>query len=256
MHILQVLILGIVEGITEFLPISSTGHLILTAKLLAIGQSEFVKSFEISIQLGAVLAVVVIYRDRLIGQIRIWKKLLVAFMPVALAGVPLYKLVKYHLLGNNQVVLWALFLGGLFLIFFEMLYREKREATKEIAAVSYPQALTIGLFQVLAVIPGVSRSAASIIGGLIVGLNRQTIVEFSFLLAVPTMLAACAWDLFKSAQVFKAEQFLTLGMGGIVSFAVAVAAIKFLLHFIKRHSFIPFGIYRVLVALIFWLVIK
>jgi undecaprenyl-diphosphatase len=256
MNILQVLIMGIVEGVTEFLPVSSTGHLILTAKLLQIGQSEFIKSFEIAIQLGAILAVVVVYRDRLINQIQIWKKLLVAFMPVVLVGALLYKMIKRYLLGNNQVVLWSLFLGGLFLIIFELCYRPKKEATEEITAISYRQALLIGLFQAVAVIPGVSRAAATIIGGLIAGLNRKTIVEFSFLLAVPTMLAACAWDLLKSGRMFSGEQFMLLGIGGIISFAVAIVAIKFLLLYIKRHSFISFGVYRIVIALLFWLVIK
>jgi undecaprenyl-diphosphatase len=256
MNILQVLIMGIVEGVTEFLPVSSTGHLILTAKLLQIGQSEFIKSFEIAIQLGAILAVVVVYRDRLINQIQIWKKLLVAFIPVVLVGALLYKMIKRYLLGNNEVVLWSLFLGGLFLIIFELVYRPKNEATEEITAISYRQALLIGLFQAVAVIPGVSRAAATIIGGLIVGLKRKTIVEFSFLLAVPTMLAACAWDLLKSGQMFSGEQFMLLGIGGIISFAVAIGAIKFLLLYIKRHSFISFGVYRMVIALLFWLFVK
>lgn len=256
MNILQVLIFGIVEGVTEFLPISSTGHLILTAKLLQVGQSEFIKSFAIAIQLGAILAVVVVYRGKLISSIQLWKKLLVAFMPVVLAGALLYKTIKRCLLGNNEVVLWALFLGGVFLIVFEIIYRAKKEPTQEITAISYRQALVIGLFQVIAVIPGVSRAASTIVGGLIAGLKRKTIVEFSFLLAVPTMLAACAWDLLKCGQVFEGKQFILLGIGGLVSFGVALIAIKFLLHFIKRHSFIPFGVYRIIIALVFWWLVK
>ena len=256
MDILQALIFGIVEGITEFLPISSTGHLMLTAKLLHLGQSEFIKSFEIAIQLGAILAVVVIYRDKLVNNNKIWKRLLVAFLPAALIGLLLYKIIKRCLLGNSQVVLWALFIGGLFLIIFELFYRQKENAVEEISNISYPQALIIGLFQSLAMIPGVSRSASSIIGGLVVGLKRKTIVEFSFLLAIPTMLAACAFDLFKSAGVFNPEQFVFLGVGFIVSFLVAMIAIKFLLVFIKRHSFISFGVYRIMIALIFWFIVK
>ena len=256
MNMLQVLIFGIVEGITEFLPISSTGHLMLTAKLLQISQSEFIKSFEIAIQLGAILAVVVLYWDRLIKGQDIWKRLLVAFMPAALIGAVLYKIIKRYLLGNNEVVLWSLFIGGLFLIIFELFYREKEDTVGELFNISYPQALVIGLFQSIAMIPGVSRSAATIIGGLIVGLKRKTIVEFSFLLAIPTMLAATALDLFKSAQVFKSEQFVSLGVGFIVSFLVAIVAIKFLLNFIKHHSFILFGVYRIAIVLVFWLIVK
>jgi undecaprenyl-diphosphatase len=256
MGILDVFVFGIVEGITEFLPVSSTGHLILTAKILKIGQSEFIKSFEIAIQLGAILSVLVLYRDKLVRGWQIWKRLLVAFMPAALFGVLLYKMVKRCLLGNNEAVLWALFIGGLFLIIFELSYREKEGAVEELSAISYAQALVIGLFQSVAMIPGVSRAAATIIGGLAVGLKRKTIVEFSFLLAIPTMLAATALDLFKSAQVFKSEQLVYLVAGLIISFLVAIIAIKFLLAFIKRHSFIFFGVYRIVIALVFWFIIK
>ena len=256
MQLLHVLIFGIVEGITEFLPISSTGHLILTAKLLQISQSEFIKSFEIAIQLGAIFSVVVLYWGRIINDWQIWKRLLVAFIPTVIIGALLYKTIKRYLLGNNEIVLWSLFIGGLFLIAFELFHREKKEAVEELSSVSYPQALTIGLFQSLAIIPGVSRAASTIIGGLVVGLKRKTVVEFSFLLAIPTMLAATALDLFKSAPAFKSDQFLSLGAGFLVSFLIAIIAIKFLINFIEHHSFIAFGVYRIIIALIFWFVIK
>jgi undecaprenyl-diphosphatase len=255
-QLLHVLIFGIVEGVTEFLPISSTGHLILTAKLFRISQSEFIKSFEIVIQLGAILSVVVLYRDRFIKSWKIWKRLFVAFLPTVLIGALLYKTVKKYLLGNNEVVLWSLFIGGLFLIIFELFHKEEKDAVEELSGVSYPQALVIGLFQSVALIPGVSRSAATIIGGLVVGLKRKNIVEFSFLLAVPTMLAATAFDLLKSSQVFQSEQLVSLGVGLVISFLVATASIKFLLTFIKRHSFISFGVYRMIIALLFWFVVK
>ena len=256
MHFLHVLIFGIVEGITEFLPISSTGHLMLTAKLLQISQSEFIKSFEIAIQLGAILSVVVLYWGSFFKSWEIWKRLLVAFTPTALIGVLLYKTIKRYLLGNNEVVLWSLFMGGLFLIIFELFHHEEQDAVEELSSISYPQALIIGLFQSVAMIPGVSRSAATIIGGLFVGLRRKTIVEFSFLLAVPTMFAATALDLLKSSQVFKPEQFVSLGAGFVISFLVAIIAIKLLLTFIKRHNFIIFGVYRIIIALVFWFIVK
>jgi len=256
MQMWDVLIFGIVEGVTEFLPISSTGHLMLTAKILQINQTEFIKSFEIAIQLGAILSVVVLYWGKLIKSWAIGKRLLVAFLPAAVIGVLFYKIIKRYFMGNNEVVLWALFLGGLFLIVFELLYREKKDSTEELSNISYKQALIIGLFQSVAMIPGVSRAAATIIGGLIVGLKRKTIVEFSFLLAIPTMLAATLLDLFKNAQTFKSEQFVFLGVGFLVSFFVAIAAIKFLLSFIKCHSFISFGVYRIILALVFWFIIK
>lgn len=256
MNILQAVIFGIVEGITEFLPISSTGHLMLTARLFQVPQSEFIKSFEIAIQLGAILSVIVLYWGLLVRGREIWSRLLVAFLPAALIGAVMYKLIKKYLLANNEVVLWSLFIGGLCLIIFELFHREKDSAVSELAAISYPQALIIGLFQSVAMIPGVSRAAATIIGGLAVGLKRKTIVEFSFLLAIPTMLAATAWDLLKSAQVFHAEQFVSLSVGFIISFAVSIITIKFLLTFIKRHSFVSFGIYRIAVALVFWFILK
>lgn len=244
-------ILGIVEGISEFLPISSTGHLILTSRILGISQTEFVKTFEIAIQLGAILSVVVLYWKRFLLNIEALKKICVAFLPTAVIGLVLYKIVKKFLLGNSDVVVWSLFLGGLFLIIFELLHREKKDSISAIESISYKQAALIGVFQAVSVIPGVSRSAATIIGGLILGLRRDTIVEFSFLLAVPTMLAATILDLYKSANAFTQSQFTLLGIGFVTSFVVAIFAIKFLISYIKKHSFIPFGIYRIIVALLF-----
>lgn len=256
MHMLHVMILGVVEGITEFLPVSSTGHLMLTARLLGIRQTEFLKSFEIAIQLGAILSVVVLYWSLLIRNREIWKRLAVAFLPAAVIGAIFYKLIKKYLLADSGVVLWSLFIGGVFLVVFELFHREKDNAVSELPQVTYPQALIIGFFQSLAMIPGVSRAAATIIGGLVVGLKRKTIVEFSFLLAIPTMLAAAAWDFIKSAQAFKQGELFFLGAGLIISFLVSIFAIKFLLAFIKRHSFILFGAYRIAVALVFWFIIK
>ncbi len=228
----------------------------LTARLLRISQTEFLKSFEIAIQLGAILSVVVLYWGVLARNREIWKRLLVALLPAAFIGAIFYKLIKRYLFSDSQVVLWSLFIGGLFLIIFELFYRQKDNAVSELSEITYPQALIIGLFQSLAMIPGVSRAAATIIGGLVVGLKRKTVVEFSFLLAVPTMLAATAWDFIKSAGVFKPEEFFFLGTGFIISFAVSIIAIKFLLAFIKRRSFIPFGVYRIAVALVFWFIVR
>jgi undecaprenyl-diphosphatase len=253
MTLLNALILGIVEGITEFLPISSTGHLILTAQLLKIVQTEFLKSFEIAIQLGAILSVVVLYWKFLILDVKKAARVLAAFIPTGIIGFILYKLVKKFLLGNSLVVFWSLMLGGIFIIIFELLHREKWNATDDIASISYKQAIYIGLFQAIAIIPGVSRSAATIIGGLLLGLKRKTIVEFSFLLAVPTMLAATVLDLSKNATLFSHGQFLSLGIGFVTSFIVAILAIKFLLAFIQKHTFIIFGVYRILIALFFLL---
>jgi len=263
MTILHVIILGIVEGITEFLPISSTGHMILTAQFLKIGESDFVKSFEIIIQLGAILSVVVLYWKTL-WKWEVLKKLFVAFLPTAVIGLALYKIVKTYLLGNAFVVLWSLFLGGIILIVFEIWYKRKMEKkdegeviveVNELEHISYRRALALGFFQSIAVVPGVSRSAATIVGGLWLGLKRKTIIEFSFLLAIPTMLAATGLDLVKNYSTFSINQFSSLAVGFAVSFFVALIAIKFLLQFIRQHDFIPFGVYRILVAILFWVLI-
>lgn len=256
MNIIQSIIFGVVEGITEFLPISSTGHLILTAEFLGINQTDFVKSFEIAIQSGAILAVIVLYWKDLLGAQGVWKKVLAAFLPTAVIGLLLYKVLKSFLLGNSAIVLWALFLGGIALIVFELLHKDGDDAVATMSDISIPQAVLIGLFQAIAIIPGVSRSAATIVGGLCLGLKRKTIVEFSFLLAVPTMCVAMAYDLMKSSSSFNSGDILVLSVGFIVSFVVALAAIKFLLSFIKSHTFIPFGIYRIILAVAFWLSVK
>lgn len=256
MNAFHAFILGIVEGISEFLPISSTGHLILTSRLLGISQTEFVKTFEIAIQLGAILSVIVLYWKKFLMNLEVLKRVCTAFLPTAIIGFALYKIIKKFLLGNSHIVVWALFIGGLFLILFELFHREKENAVTQVASISYKQAILIGVFQSIAVIPGVSRSAATIIGGLTLGLRRDAIVEFSFLLAVPTMLAATLLDLFKNANAFTQGQFTLLGIGFVTSFIVAILAIKFLIRFIKNHSFISFGVYRILIALLFWFVVS
>ncbi|HWB33779.1 MAG TPA: undecaprenyl-diphosphatase UppP [Candidatus Paceibacterota bacterium] len=254
MSIIQSIILGIIEGITEFLPISSTGHLILASSLLGLAQSDFQKSFEIVIQLGAIAAVIVLYYKSFLN-IEILKRVVVAFIPTGIIGLALYKVVKTYLLGNEAVVLWALLLGGAALIAFEYFHQERASAHAEIAHMSYRQALAIGVFQSLAIVPGVSRSAASIVGGLLVGMRRVAIVEFSFLLAVPTMLAASGLDLVKSASAFSGGDILVLAVGFITAFFVAIASIRWLLAYVRGHNFVPFGIYRVIVAILFFFLV-
>lgn len=239
------------EGITEFLPISSTGHLILTSRLLNIPQSDFLSSFQIAIQLGAILAVVLLYARSLILEWEILKRVMAAFIPTAVIGLTFYKVIKQYLMGSELVVAWALLIGGIILIIFEFFYKEKETSLGEISALSYKQAVLIGVFQSFAMVPGVSRSAATIIGGLSLGLKRKTIVEFSFLLAVPTMVAATGLDIIKSAAEFSADQIGLLAVGFVAAFLVAVVSIKFLLYFIKNHNFVVFGIYRIVIALLF-----
>ena len=252
MTIVQAIILGIVEGVTEFLPISSTGHLILTSKLLGIADSNFLKSFEISIQLGAILSVVVLYWRRFFTNKEAWKKVFIAFLPTAIIGFLLYKILKTYLLGNAMLVVWALAIGGVALIVFELWHVRR---THQVQPLNYKNAFLTGLAQSLAIIPGVSRSGATIVAGLVMGMSREAIVEFSFLLAIPTMAAATAYDLYKSAGSFTFSEFHILAIGFIVSFFVAWASIKWLLHFIKNHTFIWFGVYRIIVAILFYFLV-
>ncbi len=251
MDIWQIAILAIVEGFTEFLPISSTGHLILTSHVLGINQTPFVKTFEIVIQLGAILAVIVLYWKKLIQNYILWKKIFVAFFPTALLGFILYKIIKDILIGNSLITLVALFLGGIVLIFLELFYKEKKHHVDNVEEITYRQSFFIGLFQSLSMIPGVSRAAATIIGGLFLGAKRKAAVEFSFFLAIPTMIAASALDIAQSSFLFTMNEILSLLLGFIFSFFVAIIAIKFLLSFIQSHTFIPFGIYRVILALLY-----
>ena len=227
----------------------------LTSYLLHLEQTDFQKSFEIAIQLGAILSVVVLYWRALLVNFEILKRVITAFIPTAILGLIFYKIIKRVLLGSNTVVLYSLLIGGIFLVLFELWHREKESASEEVSAISYSKSFMIGLCQAVAMIPGVSRSAATIVGGLMLGIKRKTIVEFSFLLSVPTMVAATGLDLIKSGGHFSLEEFNLLLMGFISSFIVALLSIKWLIHFIKNHTFISFGIYRILISLLFWFVI-
>jgi undecaprenyl-diphosphatase len=256
MDFITAFILGIVQGISEFLPISSTGHMILASHLMGLKHTEFLKSFEIAIQVGTILSVVVLYWRSLLVDFEVIKRLVVAFIPTGVLGLTLYKLIKGYLLGSETVVLCSLLIGGIFIVAFEYWYREKDDATSEIREISYKNAVIIGLFQSIAMIPGVSRSASTILGGLWLGLKRKTIVEFTFLLAVPTMLAATGYDLIKSGSQFSFDQIQYLLVGFVTAFVVALLTIKFLLQFIKTHTFIPFGIYRIVLVVFWFLLLK
>ncbi|OGH06411.1 MAG: undecaprenyl-diphosphatase UppP [Candidatus Levybacteria bacterium RBG_16_35_11] len=256
MNLLYSFILGIVEGFTEFLPISSTGHLILTADILKIVQSNFVKDFEIIIQLGAILAIVVLYFKTFIKNKKVWLRIISAFIPTAVIGFLLFKVVKDVFLGNTYITLWALLIGGILLILLELIHKEKGSHVENIESISIRNSFLIGVFQSFSIIPGVSRAAATIIGALFLGTKRKTAVEFSFLLAVPTMIAASALDIAKgSFSSYPSSELAILAVGFLTSFIVAILAVKFFLNFIKKHTFIPFGIYRIILAILFWLII-
>jgi undecaprenyl-diphosphatase len=218
MTYLDALILGIVEGLTEFLPISSTAHLMLTRRVLGIEPTDpFVKSFLVAIQPGAILAVVVLYGRTLLVNRHVLLRVAVAFVPTAVLGFVVYRQVK-GFLEDDALALWGLGLGGLVLILFERWHREDPDASSDPAVISYRTCVLIGCFQALAFVPGVSRAAATILGGLVLGLRRKAAVEFSFLLAVPTMAAATAYDLYKSAGDFSLEQGGLLLTGFLSSF--------------------------------------
>jgi undecaprenyl-diphosphatase len=251
MSYLHALILGIVEGITEFLPISSTAHMILTDRLLRIPESEFVKSFEIIIQLGAILSVVVLFWRKLL-DVDVLKKAIIAFIPTGIVGLTVYKAVKGYLLGNLAIVLVALLVGGVVLILFDRRRPDHDEAV-DFTTISYRKAVLIGLFQCIAMIPGVSRSAATIVGGSLIGVPRRTIVEFSFLLAIPTMGAATGYELLKGYEGMVGH-FDVLAIGFVVSFVTALLAIKSFLNFVKRRSVAAFGWYRIVLAVAYWVV--
>lgn len=250
---LEAIILGIVEGLTEFLPISSTGHLILTAELLGLPDTEFVTSFQIIVQLGAILAVVALYWRKLFFDWPLMKRVAFALVPALSIGFLFYAGIR-SLLSSEWTVVFALFIGGVFLIAFERYRKEPLQPTT-IDTISYRQALAIGGAQALSVIPGISRAGATIVGGLASGLSRPAAVEFSFLLGVPTMIAATSLDFYKNHTAFSNADVQSLAIGFVVSFIVAILAIKFLLRFVESHTFIAFGVYRIIVALFFGLII-
>lgn len=257
MSFLETILFGIVEGITEFLPISSTAHLDLTRVLLGIPLSDFIKNFEITIQLGAILAIVYLYREKLFTSSAYFKKVLISFIPTAIIGFVLYKFIKEYFFGNTLLMLVMLFLGGVFILLFEKFYNKKEnaESKKSIENLNNKDLVILGIAQALAVVPGVSRSLAVILSGQALNIDKKTITEFSFLLAIPTMLSAAAYDLYKNGFEFGKGEWADLSLGFIVSFFVALFVVKWLLNYIKNNSFAVFGWYRIIVSIILALIL-
>ncbi len=250
MSLLQVVILAVIEGLTEFLPVSSTGHMILAQSLMHIQNHEFVKTFEIVIQLGAILAVLVLYIRRFFVGITIYLKLFVAFLPAAIGGMLAYKIIKQYLF-NPFVVSVALIIGGVVLILLDRWSEQKQAVYKDLEDISYGGALKIGVIQCVSMIPGVSRAAATIFGGIFAGFDRKQAAEFSFLLAIPTMFAASAKDLWESRELLTAETAGLLLAGSVVAFFVAAVAVKAFVAFLTRYGFKYFGYYRILLGILF-----
>jgi len=255
MTLLSAVLLGITEGITEFLPISSTGHMILVGHVLGLSDSEFLKSFEIAIQLGAIAAAVIVYWKMIIGNHKLWLTVGAAFVPTGIIGVLLHSVVKTYLLGNIVVVALSLAIGGVILIAFEKFHTDSDAQILEAKDITITQAIMIGIAQALSIVPGVSRSAATTILGMAIGIRRSAIVDFSFLLAIPTMAAATGLDLMKSSHAFTSQDLLALAVGFVVSFATAFAAIRWLLSYVRTHTFAAFGMYRIALAVVVWVFI-
>lgn len=257
MDIFHVIILGIVEGITEFLPVSSTGHLILASKLLGLSVTNFLTLFEVVIQLGAILAVVTLYWKRFLLDWSMNKKLVIALVPSLITGAFFYPLIK-SLFASPLTVVASLFVGGVIILFVEALVAKRGEEAVTVETLddmSTHTAIWIGLFQAVSVIPGVSRAGATIMGGLFLGMRRKAIVEFSFLLAVPTMIAASAKDLYENHAVLAGANMELLAIGFITAYVVALLAMKLFLRFVQTNTFTIFGWYRIVIALIFFIFI-
>ncbi len=244
MTIFEVIILSFVEGLTEFIPVSSTGHLILVSHFLKIEPSEFSKAFDVIIQFGAIFAVLFLYHDRLKWNLDFYKKLLVAFLPAAIIGF-IFKNKIDELLESTSVVAWALIIGGVVLIFVDSFFKNQSKTEPGLK-----DSLMIGFFQCLAMVPGVSRSASTIIGGQIMGLTRAKAAEFSFLLAIPTLGAATLYKLWKVRNLIHSDQIINLSVGVFLSFVFALAAIKFFITFVNKYGFRAFGVYRIVLGAI------
>jgi undecaprenyl-diphosphatase len=245
MDIFHAIIIAIVEGITEFLPVSSTGHMIITQKLLGIEPDSFVKLFTVNIQFGAILSVIILYWKKFFQTFDFYLKLFVAFLPAAILGFLLSNYID-QMLESVLVVAISLVIGGVFLLFIDSWFNRPSENQK----ITFKNALIIGFFQVIAMIPGVSRSAATIIGGLTQKLNRKNATEFSFFLAVPTMFAASAYEMMKSYKSIQPQHISVLIIGNIVAFVVAMIAIKGFITFLTKHGFKVFGYYRIILGAI------
>jgi len=254
LDIFQAIIIGIIEGFTEFLPISSTGHMIVASKFLGIDQDSVTKAYEVIIQFAAILAVMLIYKDKIsLKKINLWMKLFIAFLPLAIVGFIFKDQIKS--LFNVETVAWMFIIGGIIFLIVEYFYKEKPNTVKEVEEVSYIQAIWVGISQVFALVPGTSRSGATIIGGMLAGLDRKTSSDFSFLLAIPVMGAVTAYDLLKHYKEFADANWIAFSVGFIVAFIVAYITVKLFLVFIQKFSFVPFGIYRIIFGIILLMVI-
>ncbi len=249
MDIFQSIILGLIEGATEFLPISSTGHMIVASQWLGIAQNEENKAFEVIIQLAAILAVVANYREKFsFVYLDLWKKVVLAFIPLGIVGFLFHKQIKAMF--TVDIVAIMFIVGGVIFLIVEYFHKDKVYPVQKVEDLSYRQALWIGIAQVFALIPGTSRAGASIIGAMLVGLSRKASAEFSFLLALPVMMAASGYDLLKHYQDFMGANLIVLLTGFVVAFISAWLVMRLFIHFLERFTFVAFGIYRILFGIL------
>ncbi|WP_419769058.1 MAG: undecaprenyl-diphosphate phosphatase [Candidatus Marinarcus sp.] len=249
MTFLDSTILGIIEGFTEFLPISSTGHLIVATQFLNIEQTDVTKAYEVIIQFAAILAVILNYPTKFtFKHIELWKKLTLAFLPIGIVGFLLASKIKT--LFSVEVVAIMFIVGGVVFLMVEKFYKPKAHFIDDVENVSYKQALYIGIAQIFALIPGTSRAGSTIIGAMLVGLTRKASAEFSFLLAFPVMCATTGYDLLKHYKEFNDTNLMLLAVGFVVSFIVAFLTIKLFLKFLENFTFVAFGIYRILFGIV------
>lgn len=250
MSVLESIILAIIEGLTEFLPVSSTGHIIIGSSVMGIADDSFTKVFTVAIQFGAILSVIVLYWKKFLQSFEFYFKLGVAFIPAAVVGLLLNNYID-ALLERIEVVGFMLIIGGVIFLFIDKVFEANEKNLDQ--RITYPVALKIGIFQCIAMIPGVSRSAATIIGGLTQKLNKKTAAEFSFFLAVPTMFAATAYKMlvfYKDGPAFSTNEINLLIIGNVVAFIVALVAIKSFISFLTKHGFKVFGYYRIVLGLV------
>jgi undecaprenyl-diphosphatase len=250
MNLIHAIILAIIEGLTEFLPVSSTGHMIIASSAMGIANNDFVKLFTVAIQLGAILSVVVLYFKRFVRSIDFYFKLIVAFIPAVVFGLLFSKKID-QLLESALTVGITLFIGGIILLFVDKWFNNPTVDNED--EVNYLTALKIGLFQCIAMIPGTSRSAATIVGGMSQKLSRKAAAEFSFFLAVPTMFAATAkklLDFYKEGHTITGDEIKLLVIGNVIAFVVALLAIRSFITFLQRKGFVMFGWYRIIVGAI------
>lgn len=255
MTIWEIFFYSLIEGLTEFLPVSSTGHLIIYSHYLAKENDAFIKSFEVIIQFGAIFSVIVVYWKTFLSSLQFYKNLFVAFLPAAVIGFLMRNLVN-EWLGSILIVAWSLIIGGIVLIASDYMFKSTATDGKSLDKLNYKESLYLGLFQCFALIPGVSRSGATILGGLALKYNKKAAAEFSFFLAVPTIAAATLYKSYKILPTITSDQITTLLIGCVLSFLIAIIAIKTFIKLVSRYGFKHFGIYRIVLGVLILLLVK